>query len=100
MTELYYNATTDGPGIEGFMNYANTLVNGWMATSFIVFIWLSSIYIGSKSEWKLSGVMSFSFFLSLISAMIMRLFTIVNQTVIFVCIFGLGISIFWMVIER
>ena len=100
MTELYYNVTADGPGIEGFMNYANTLVNGWMATSFIVFIWLSSIYIGSKSEWKLSGVMAFSFFLSLISAMIMRLFTIVNQTVIFVCIFGLGISIFWMVIER
>jgi hypothetical protein len=100
MTEAYYNATAHGTGIEGFINYANILVDGWFATMFIVFIWLSSVYVGSKSDWKLSGVMSFSFFLCLVSAMIMRLFTIVNETVIFVCIFGLGISIFWMVIER
>jgi len=100
MTEQFYNVTAHGPGIEGFMNYANVLVDGWMATAFILFIWLSSIYVGSKSEWKLSGVMAFSFFLCLVSAMIMRLFTIVNETVIFVCIFGLGIAIFWMVTEK
>jgi len=100
MTEPYYNVTAHGTGIEGFMNYANVLVDGWMATGFILFIWLSSVYVGSKSEWKLSGVMAFSFFLCLISAMILRLFTIVNETVIFICIFGLGISIFWMVIEK
>ena len=100
MTEAYYNATAHGTGIEGFLNYANVLVDGWFATMFIVFIWLSSVYVGSKSDWKLSGVMSFSFFLCLVSAMIMRLFTIVNETVIFVCIFGLGVSIFLMVIER
>jgi len=100
MTEPYYNVTAHGKGIEGFMNYANVLVNGWMATAFIIFIWLSTVYVGSKSEWKLSGVIAFSFFLCLISAMIMRLFTIVNETVIFVCIFGLGISIFWMVINK
>jgi hypothetical protein len=100
MAEPYYNATAHGTGIEGFMNYANVLVDGWMATFFIVFIWLASVYVGSKSEWKLSGVVAFSFFLCLISAMIMRLFTIVNETVIFVCIFGIGVSIFWMVIER
>jgi len=100
MTEPYYNVTTHGTGIEGFMNYANVLVDGWMATAFIVFIWLSTVYVGGKSEWKMSGVMAFSFFLCLITSMIIRLFTIVNELVIFVCIFGLGASVFWMVIER
>lgn len=100
MTEPYYNVTAHGPGIEGFFNYANVLVDGWMSTLFITFIWLATVFVGSKSEWKQSGVISFSFFICLISAMIIRLFTIVNETVIFVCIFGLGASIFWMVIER
>ena len=99
MTEAYYDAATHGLGVEGFVNYANVLVDGWMATAFIVFIWLATVFVGSKSEWKLSGVMAFSFLLCLISAMIIRLFTIVNELVIFVCIFGLGASIFWMVIE-
>lgn len=97
--EPYYDATTHGFGIEGFMNYANVLVDGWMAVMFITFIWLATVFVGSKSEWKLSGVLSFSFLLCLVSSMILRLFTIVNELVIFVCIFGLGASIFWMVIE-
>ena len=99
MTEPYYNATAHGLGIEGFMNYANVLVDGWMATAFLVFIWLASIYVGSKSEWKMSNVVAFSFFITFISAMIMRLFTIVNEIAIFASVFGLGISIFWMVTE-
>lgn len=98
--EPYYNVTAHGMGIEGFMNYTNTLVGGWMATMFIAFIWLSVVFVGGKSEWKLSGVMAFDFLLCLIASMILRLFTIVNELVIFVCIFGLGASIFWMVIER
>ena len=99
MTEPYFNVTSHGAGFEGFVNYANVLVDGWLATLFIAFIWLSVLYVGSKSEWKLSGVMAFDFLLCLVSTMIIRLFTIVNETVVFVCIFGLAISVFWMVIE-
>jgi len=99
MTEPYYNVTSHGTGIEGFMNYTNVLVDGYMSIAFLVFIWLASVYVGSKSEWKLSSVITFSFFITLISAMIIRLFTIVNEILIFVCIFGLSISIFWMIIE-
>ena len=100
MTEAYYNITADGPGIEGFMNYANTLVDGWMSILFIFFVWAATVFVGSKSEWKMSGVMSFAFLLCLISAAIMSLFTVVNEILVFVIIFGLGASIFWMVIER
>jgi len=41
MTETYYNAITDGIGIEGFLNWANLTVDGWMASMFLFFIWLS-----------------------------------------------------------
>jgi len=52
MTEPYYNLSEHGPGMEGFVNYANVLVNGWLSILFILFIWLATIYVGSKSEWK------------------------------------------------
>ena len=100
MTEPYYNVSSHGTGIEGFMNYANVLVDGWMATAFITFIWLITLYVGSKSEWEIKSVLAFSFFLSLITIMILRLFTIVNEVLIFVCIFGLGVSVFLMVIDK
>jgi len=100
MTEPYYNLSEHGPGMEGFVNYANVLVNGWLSILFILFIWLATIYVGSKSEWKMSGVMSFAFLLCLISSAILSLFTVVNEILVFIIIFGLGASIFWMVIER
>jgi len=100
MTETYYNAITDGIGIEGFLNWANLTVDGWMASMFLFFIWLSFVYVGSKSEWKLSGVMAFSFFVCLLAAMIFKVFTTVNLVAIFVIIFGLAASIFWAVISK
>jgi len=100
MTQPYYNITAHGPGIEGFMNYANVLVEGWMATAFVVFIWLITMYVGSKSEWNIKSVLAFSFFISLVTIMIIRLFTVVNEILVFVCIFGLGLSVFLMIIDK
>ena len=100
MTEPYYNLSLHGPGMEGFVNYANLLVDGWMSILFICFIWLVVLFVGSKSEWKLSGVMAFDFLICLIAAMIISLFTVVNGVLLFICFFGLGGSIFWMVIQR
>ncbi len=100
MTEAYYDPTIDGLGIEGFMNWANMTVDGWMATAFLFFIWLSFVYVGSKSEWKLSGIMAFSFFTCLIVVGMFKLFTTVNDLAVYVIIFGLAASIFWAVIEK
>jgi len=98
MADPYYNISY-GPGIEGFMNWGNTITDGWMANAFLFFVWVTSTYVLSKSEWKLSGVVAFSFFICLISAMIIRVFTIVNSLAIYIILFGLAGSIFWMVIE-
>ncbi len=100
MTEGYYNVSAHGAGIEGFMNWANLSVDGWMVSAFLFFIWLSFVYVGSKSTWKMPGIMAFSFFTCLIASMIFKLFTVVNPTAIFVIIFGLAGSLFWMVIEK
>ena len=100
MTEGYYNATAHGLGFEGFVNYTNLLVDGWMSTFFLAFIWLATLFVGNKSEWRMSSTLSFSFLLCLVSAMILGLFTIINEVVIFTIVFGLGASIFWMVIEK
>jgi len=100
MTESYYNASADGLGIEGFLNWANLTVEGWLVSAFLFFIWLSSIYVLNKSEWKLSNVSAFSFFICLISSMIFNLFTTVNLMVIFIISFGLAGSILWSIIER
>ena len=100
MTETYYDPAVDGIGIEGFLNWANLSVDGWMITAFLFFIWMSFVYVGGKSEWKLSNVMAFSFFICLIASMIFSLFTMVNLIAIFVIIFGLAGSILWAVIEK
>lgn len=99
MVESYYNVTAHGTGFEGFINYANLLVDGWMSILFIAFVYLATMFAGSKSEWSRSGVSAFGFLLCLISSMILSLFTVVNPIVTFVCIFGLGASIFLMTIE-
>ena len=100
MTETYYDPITDGIGIEGFLNWANLTVDGWMATAFLFFIWLAFVYVGSKSEWKLPGVMAFSFFVCFIASMIMRVFTQINIVVIFVIFFGMAGSVLWSIIGK
>lgn len=99
MTEPYYNSSY-GNGLEGFMNYANILVDGWFVNGFIFAMFVIMTYVMSKSDWRMPGVLSFSFFTCMITAWIFRLFTVVNETLIFALAFGLGLSIVWAVIDR
>lgn len=99
MTELYYNPAVDGQGLEGLLNYSNTLTGNWFANSFLAMVFIISVYVGSKSEWKIHTVVSFACFISLLSSFIMKLFMNVNEYIIFLFAIGLGISIFWGVIS-
>lgn len=100
MAEPYYNITEYGQGMEGFLNYANLLVDTWFVNAFLMFVFIVSVYVLSKSEWKLPGVVSFSFFICLITSFIFRLFTVVNPLIIFILIAGLGVSIAWAIISE
>jgi hypothetical protein len=100
MTEPYYNASLHGNGFEGLINYANVLVDGWFVNAFLITMFIISVYVLSKSEWKISGVLSFSFFLCFLTAIIFKIFTAVNEMVIFMIGIGLAGSIFWSIISR
>ena len=98
--EPFYNMTTYGPGMEGIFNYANALVDGWLVNLFLIFIFIAALVSLSKSEWSMSGIAGYSFFICLLSAFIMSLFTAVNPIDIYVIIIGLAFSISWGVIEK
>ncbi|HUC78795.1 MAG TPA: hypothetical protein VMQ58_00980 [Candidatus Saccharimonadales bacterium] len=98
--ELYYNASAYGQGLEGVMNYTNSLVDGWLVNLFLFFIFIASVVTLSKSEWATPGIVSFSFLICLISEFIFSLFTAVNPIVIFITIIGLGLSVAWGIIEK
>jgi len=96
--EPYYNSSY-GPGIEGVLNYDNSLVNGYFVVAFLAFIWLV-IYVGmSKAGYNEPTGTSFAFLLSLITSFFFALFTTVPTYVIFVLAVGLAGSIFWMIIK-
>ena len=94
----YYN-TSYGYGFEGFMNWANGTTEGWMATGFLFFIYLSSFYVLSKSEFKASANSTFAFLIVFISMLIIKLFLTINEIATYIIIFGLGISVLWMVLD-
>ena len=93
MTTPFYDASY-GPAMEGILNYANVITDGWFANLFLIFIFTITTYTLSKSEWKLNSVLTFSFFLVFISAMIMRLFMQVNEIILYGSIFALAITVF------
>ena len=93
MTTPYYNVSY-GVGFEGIMNYVNEIVNTWFANLFLLFIFIVTFYTLSKSEWKMNSVLTYSFLVVFISAIIMRLFMRVNILIVYISILGLAITIF------
>ena len=95
------NTSEYGVGLEGFINYANMeLTNGWMISAFLLSFYALSIYVFSKSEWKLGGVIAFSSFLFFIIGMIAQIFTTVNQMIIFIFFVGILVGIVMSFIEN
>ncbi len=94
----YYNISY-GQGFEGFLNWANGTVEGWLASAFLFFIYFASLFVLNKSNFKSSANSTFAFLIVFLSSMIMKLFMTINDITNYIIIFGLGISIAWMVIE-
>lgn len=100
MVEPYYNNSA-GLGYEGFLNYANILTEGWFVNAFLALIWFVTVYVlTEKAQWKLPASSAFGFFIIFITAMIFKLFTQVNELVMFIIIIGMAGSIFWAIITE
>lgn len=96
----YYNMTKDGKGFEGLLSWANSYVNGWLTTAFIFVVFVVGTYVLSKSEWKMTNVISFMFSICLMLSFMVSLFTTVTPQLIVICIIGLSINIFWNIIGK
>jgi hypothetical protein len=99
MNGSYYNESY-GEGFEGIINYANVLVDGWLVNFFLLVAFGISMYVLSKSEWDTGASISYSLFGCLLIAWIFKLFTTVNEYVIFIIIFLLGISVVVNIIKN
>jgi hypothetical protein len=95
----YYN-NSFGEGFEGFLNYTNNLSDNWLVPLFLMVFYGLSIYVLSKSEWKLGGVVFYSSFVFFLLAMIFQTFTTFNQMIIFIFAIGIGAGIVLSFIEN
>lgn len=89
----YYNASTYGEGIEGVSNYANLSVGNLLVPTFLMIVYALSIYVWSKSDYKMSGGV---FFISLVFALlgiIAQTFTAFAQLPIFIFVIGMIVGI-------
>jgi hypothetical protein len=96
----YINSTLSGPGLEGLIDYANRLTDNFMISAFLLLFYGLSLYVFSKSEWKLGGLVAFTSFFYFILSMIAQIFTTVNQMIIFVFFVGILVGIVMTFIEN
>lgn len=96
----YINNTLSGYGVEGLIDYSNRLTGGWMISLFLLIFYSLSIFVFSKSEWKLGGIVAFSSFLFFILSIIAQIFTTVHQMVIFIFFVGILVGIVMSFIEN
>ena len=89
----YFNASSNGNGLEGLLNWANSSMNNLVIPIFLFVFYGLSIYLLSKSEWKMGGSILFSSFLFFIIAMIAQTFTQFNQMIIFIFAIGMAVGI-------
>lgn len=99
MTEPYYNASY-GNGMEGIVNYVSQLTDGMLPPVFIGVIGVIMMYVLSKSEWKMPGIVAFTSFTCLLLAFMFKLVTPVNELFIYGLALLLAISIVWSIISE
>ena len=96
----YFNSSNSGSGIEGAVNYVNSLTNYWMISIFLVVLYILSIYVMSRSEWKLGGSIAWISFIFFIIGWIVQTFTQINQLIIFIFFVGIIVGIVMSFIEN
>ena len=99
MTEAYWNSSY-GNGLEGILNYSSVLTDGWFSLMFLSAIFIIILYVMSKSEWKMPGIIAFASFVTMILAWTMKLFMVVSEQFIFTLALLLAGSLAWSIISE
>jgi hypothetical protein len=99
MTEPYYNVSF-GTGLEGVLNYTNSLVGNMMGITFIASLFIIMVYVLNKSEWKVSSNVVFSSFICLLLSWILSLFMEFGEVYLYYLALIFAGSVIWAIIDN
>lgn len=89
----FYDSATDGPGLEGFINWANTSMSYWLIPAFLFVFYSLAIYLATKNEYKMGGQIILISLVFFILGMIAQAFTQFNQLVMFLFVVGILVGV-------
>ena len=100
MTEIYYNATEHGFGLEGIINYTNTLIDGMLGISFISVLFVIMMFVLSKSDWKTSANLVYTSFVCMLLSWTLSLFIEMNELFLYALTLIFAGSIIFSIIDN
>lgn len=89
----YFNASEHGQGIEGAVNYANSIVGYWLIPAFLLVLYALSIYVWTKSDNKMGGGIFYISLVFFIMGIVAQTFTMFAQIVIFIFFIGIIVGV-------
>jgi len=94
-----YNVSVYGQGLEGVTNYVNELTNNLMVPAFLLVLYALSIFVWSKSDYKMGAGVFFISLVFFIMSIIAQLFATFNQMIIFIFFVGIIVGIIIHIVE-
>ncbi len=80
----YFNASAQGQGLEGFLNWGNITMEYFLVPAFLFVLNMLAIYLATKNEYKMGGQIILFGILFGFVGMIAQTFTSFNQLILFV----------------
>ena len=96
----YFNASTYGEGLEGTVNYANQTVNNLMVPAFLIALYVLSLFVWSKSEYKMGAGVAFISLVFFIVSIVLQTVTAFNQIFIFIFFIGILVGIVLAFVDK
>lgn len=94
----YFNSSY-GKGLEGTVNYANSMVGNFLIPAFLISLYAVALYVWSKSSYRMSGGVFFISFVFFIMSIIFQTVTEFGQIFIFIFFIGIILGIVLYFIE-
>jgi len=85
----YFNDSVYGTGLEGVANYTNEISNNFLIPAFLMAMYGISLFVFSKSGYKMGGGIFFISFLFFILSIVAQTFTTFSQLFIFIFFVGM-----------
>ena len=97
----FFNASSDGQGLEGFISWSNNVSDNLLMPMFLLVFYGLFIYILSeKTNLKISSAVLYSSTIFWLISMVAQTFVTFNQAFIFMFIIGILVGIVMTFIEN